>query len=113
MGRREDAYRKWQALGRVTTERGATAAEASTAAKLAASLGAKWGFARPAPAQPPGPEYDERFRHAEQRAAQHFGWEYRTCGKPQCRCFRGSKHGPYKYGKKRRGSTVVSIYLGR
>src|SRR5512145_1723890 len=110
---RATAYRKWQQLRTMTTARGCTPAEASTAAKLAASLAAKWGFATPATPKTPSVEYQQRYQRAEQRAGRRCGWEYRTCGKPRCRCARGFRHGPYKYEKRRVGATVRSIYRGR
>jgi hypothetical protein len=50
------------------------------------------------------------------------GWQFRTCGKPRCRCMRGgAPHGPYRYayrktdkarepGKKKR--IYSSVYQG-
>jgi hypothetical protein len=51
------------------------------------------------------------------------GWQFRTCGKPRCRCMRGgAPHGPYRYayrktdkarepGKKKR--IYSSVYQGK
>jgi len=109
---REAARRKWETLRNMTTARGCTAAEAMTAARLAANLAAKWGFAGAAPSTPRSDD-DFRYPRAEQREAQRWRWEYRRCGKPGCRCSSGHPHGPYKYAKKREGQSVRSIYLGR
>lgn len=109
---RAKAYRRWQSLGRMTTARGCTAAEAATARRLAASLAARWGFGGAAPT-PPRREYEARYERAERHAARHFLWEYRSCGKRCSTCRNGAAHGPYKYAKVRTGRTVRSVYLGR
>lgn len=109
---RESARKRWDALGRMTTARGCTAAEAATARRLAASLAARWGFGGAAPSAS-RPAYEERYARAERHAARHFRWEYRACGKRCSTCRNGAAHGPYKYAKQRDGRTVRSIYLGR
>jgi len=99
----------------MTTSRGCTPHEASTAKRLAGQLGKKWGFTGAFSSREYRPDFDSRFARAEQRAAQHFAWEYRRCGKPSCHCARSPRppHGPYKYGKRREGRTVRSIYMGK
>lgn len=110
---RTAAYRKWQTLARMTTARGCTPAEAATAARLAKVLAGKWGFGGSTRSYDVPPGFSTRYQRAERRAARRWAWEYRTCGKPRCRCAHGDKHGPYKYAKRRDGGTVRSIYLGR
>jgi len=61
----------------------------------------------------PRVDYERRYERAERHAAQHFKWEYRTCGKRCSTCRGGPAHGPYKYAKRRTGAKVVSVYLGR
>lgn len=112
---RTGAKRKIEALLRMTVERGCTKGEAATARRMAESLAAKWGFTiRPRTSGEKKPDYDERFREAEKKAAARWGWEYRSCGKKSCHCMRdGSKHGPYKYRKRRDGKKISSIYGGK
>jgi hypothetical protein len=52
---------------------------------------------------------------AEPRAPQSatYRWEYRKCGKPGCHCATDKGHGPYRYAKRRDGTTVRSVYGGR
>ena len=99
----------------MTVERGCTPHEAATAAKLARALGQKWGFVEPRPRAEYRPDFDDRFKRAESRAAARWSWEYRRCGKKRCHCARAASpsHGPYKYGKRRDGRKVVSVYYGR
>lgn len=156
---RETARRKFDALGRMTEARGCTKEEAATAARLAKSLGEKWGFKaesrrepedlddivrRAAAAQRAWAKSEEarkrrhreawhqrqqearereadrqrreeaEFARREEEARKRFGWEYRSCGKRNCHCMKeGTKHGPYKYRKVRKGKTVTSIYGGK
>lgn len=107
------ARTRWQALLRMTVARGCSVHEAEVAARLAGVLAKRWGFAD-TPTQPFRPDFDDRFSRAQSKAAQRFNWEYRKCGKANCHCFAGGRqrHGPYKYGKVRRGHKVNSIYLG-
>lgn len=110
---RSKALRKWRALLNLTVQRGATMHEAAVAAKLAKALAAKFGFGN-TDKRDFREDFASRFARAEQRAARRWAWEYRTCGKGRCHCMRGDgKHGPYKYGKKRTGRKVVSIYVGK
>jgi len=37
--------------------------------------------------------------------------EYRTCGKPTCRCFAGPPHGPYWYRRWREGGRQRRAYV--
>lgn len=110
---RAAAYRKWQTLARMTTARGCTPPEAATAARLAKALAGRWGFGGSTRSYDLRRDFETRYRRAEGRAARRWAWEYRTCGKPTCHCYRGHAHGPYKYAKRREGGTVRSIYLGR
>lgn len=108
------AHRKWEALKRVTVERGATKHEAATASRLAVALAAKYGFGVDRREGKWREDFDTRFHRAEHRAAKRWAWEYRRCGKARCGCMRGGgPHGPYKYSKKRKGKKVVSIYVGK
>ncbi len=110
----QKARSKWEALKRMSVERGCSKHEAATARKLADALAKKYGFADVPAGRPFREDFDTRFRRAEGRAAMRFNWEYRQCYKPRCHCMKtNSPHGPYKYGKKREGRTVRSIYLGR
>lgn len=99
----------------MTTARGCTVHEADTAHRLAAALAARFGFGNVPPATHWRPDFEQRFERAEQRAAGRFAWEYRRCGKSRCWCARARRktHGPYRYGKKRIGRKVVSLYIGR
>src|SRR5258708_6980072 len=108
----EQAWTKYNALLRMTVDRGCTTHEAATAARIAAALAARFGFGDTQPKSHHRPEWDDRFARAEKRAAIKWRWEYRRCGKGNCHCARGGRHGPYKYGKKRKGRKVVSIYVG-
>jgi hypothetical protein len=112
---REDAKRKYDALRKMTVDRGCSKHEAATAARLAEQLARKWGFTGAPAADNFRPNFDDRFSRAESRAARRHGWEYRRCGKTNCWCSATSKggHGPYKYAKQRHGRKVVSIYIGR
>jgi hypothetical protein len=112
---RATAHRKWHALGRMTIEHGCTPAEEWTARRLRARLAAKWGFEREPARRTNRLDRDvANFYRAERAAARRWRWEYRSCGKPRCRCMRrGQRHGPYKYAKQRDGATVRSVYLGR
>lgn len=111
----DEAKRKYDALRRMTTARGCTTHEAATAQKLADALGKKFGFVEPPQTSQYRPDFDSRFHRTEKRAAKHYGWEYRKCGKPNCWCAfsPAAGHGPYKYRKERRGRRVVSVYLGK
>ena len=107
------AQARYNALRNMTVDRGCTAHEAATAARIAAVLARQYGLVEEQPQAPARDEFDVRFARAEARAAYTYAWEYRTCGKRRCRCMRGgSPHGPYKYSKRRRGKKVVSIYRG-
>lgn len=156
---RETARRKFDALCRMTEARGCTKEEAATAARLAKSLGEKWGFKEnressstyrgstrnpdPEAWQRAAREHDRQqrahkadwerrqgeakdrearrereeaaeFKRREEEARKRFDWEYRSCGKRNCHCMKeGTKHGPYKYRKVRKGKTVTSIYGGK
>jgi hypothetical protein len=112
---REQALRKWRSLTAMVVERGCSVHEAATAARLASVLARKWGFGDSPGRAHERPDFDVRYTRAEQRAAVRFAWEYRRCGKQNCHCAgRGTfRHGPYKYGKKREGRKVRSVYLGR
>lgn len=108
------ARSKWEALQRMTVERGCSIHEAATAKRLADALAKKYGFADTPPTERWRPDFDTRYARAEKKAAARAGWEYRTCGKDRCRCMRGgAPHGPYRYAKRREGKTVRSIYMGR
>ncbi len=109
------ARRKRQALLRMTVDRGCTEHEARTAARLAAALEGRYGFAPDAATREYRAGFEARYARAEARAAVRFKWEYRRCGKARCHCARASSpaHGPYKYGKRREGRKVRSIYIGR
>lgn len=108
------AYTKWRALCNMTEARGCTKHEAETAKKFADVLAKKFGFADTPTAERWRPDFDARYARAEAKAAMRYGWEYRRCWKARCRCMRGgAPHGPYKYGKVRRGNKVNSVYLGR
>ena len=98
----------------MTVDRGCTVPEAHTAKRLASVLAAKWGFGD-ADLRPFRDDFYARYAAAEKRAAGRFAWEYRRCGKRACHCMRtaGPGHGPYKYGKRRDGKTVRSIYMGQ
>lgn len=111
---REQAKRKYEGLRRMTTARGCTSHESATAIRLAAALAKRWGFDMPPSATEFRPDFESRFKRAEQHAAMRFRWEYRRCGKPRCRCAgaQGDRHGPYRYGKKREGRKVRSVYIG-
>ena len=112
---RLEAKRKIESLLRMKVSRGATPAEEATARRLAEALASKFGFSiRPLRTEW-RPDFDQRFARAEKRAGMRFNWEYRRCWKPRCHCMRtsGQGHGPYRYGKKRSGRRVHSIYLGR
>ena len=37
--------------------------------------------------------------------------EFRTCGKPNCRCARGERHGPYLYRRWREGGRQRRSYV--
>jgi hypothetical protein len=114
MDKRQAAYRKWKALLNLTVERGCTMHEADTAKRLADLMAKNYGFAREAEPEAFRPDFDARWKRAEQRAAMRWRWEYRSCGKAACHCMRElTKHGPYKYGKVRKGRKVSSVYLGR
>src|SRR5260370_20953026 len=107
------AQRKYDKLREIRGERGEGEHEAATAGRLALALARQYGLSDAAPGAPAREEFDARFRRAEARAAYTYAWEYRTCGKPRCRCMRvGYRHGPYKYSKRREGKKVVSIYRG-
>jgi|SRR5579864_767014 len=111
---RNKAQARWRALCNMTVASGCTVHEAEVAARLAKALASKWGFADTPVSDRWRDDFDARYERAEARAAMRYAWEYRTCGKARCRCMRiGDKHGPYKYGKVRRGNHVYSIYLGR
>jgi len=111
---RNKAHARWKALCNMTVARGCTVHEAEVAARLAKALAAKFGFADAPAADHWRGDFDSRYERAEARAAMHFKWEYRSCGKARCHCMKfGTKHGPYKYGKVRRGKHVASVYLGR
>ena len=112
---REQARRKYDSLTRMTMARGCTSHEAETARRLAAALAARWGFDDSRAAREWRQDFDARFARAEARAAIRFNWEYRRCGKKRCRCAASlaTRHGPYKYGKKRTGRKVSSVYVGR
>lgn len=100
----------------MTEARGCTKHEAATAARLAAALAKKWGFDNDPHQRQWRPDFDSRFARAEQRAATRWAWEYRKCGKKRCHCATtasGKGHGPYKYGKRREGLKVRSVYMGR
>lgn len=109
------AKRRIESLLRMTVARGCTEPEAATARRLADVLAAKYGFKINRPASAPRPNFDERFERAERKAAARFKWEYRRCGKGNCHCARAATppHGPYRYGKKRTGRKVSSVYYGR
>lgn len=110
---RDGAYRKWQALRRVTVANGATTHEAATAARLASVLASRFGFADQEPRQY-REDFAPRYERAEARAARRWNWEYRQCYKPRCHCMKSdSPHGPYRYAKQRDGRTVRSVYIGR
>src|SRR5271156_4850291 len=156
---RGTARRKFDALCRMTEARGCTKEEAATAARLAKSLGDKFGFGNRSRREPEDlddvvrraaqyqrewakeharreavrkADWERRQKEAKEREAKRerdeaadyarreeearirFGWEYRSCGKPNCHCMKeGTKHGPYKYRKVRKGKTVTSIYGGK
>jgi hypothetical protein len=112
---RDEAHRKYKSLLNMTEARGCTSHEATTARRLAAALAQKWGFADPNTGRSWRPDFDSRFARAEQHAAARWKWEYRRCGKKRCWCARAAAktHGPYKYGKRREGRKVRSIYMGR
>lgn len=135
---RQEAQRKYDALKRLTVARGATVSEAATASRLAAALAAKYSLndeqprstrqgysdarAEPrstrhggAPWPPPPPdEWDFRWEYVYGKASRKWRWEYRKCGKAKCWCARAHQgHGPYRYGKVRRGLSVHSHYVGR
>jgi hypothetical protein len=109
---REQAYRKWKALLNMTEARGCSKHEAETARRLAGALSTQWGFNRePQPTH--RPDFPGRYARAERTAARNWRWEYRKCGKDSCWCATATQgHGPYKYGKRREGKTVRSIYMG-
>ncbi len=112
---RDRARGKYHALCRMTIDRGCTPHEAATAARLAAALAQRFGFTREPSETTWRPDFEARWTRAEARAVVRFSWEYRRCGKPRCHCagVGGTKHGPYRYGKKREGRKVRSIYVGR
>ena len=109
------ARRRYAALKRMTTARGCTPAEAATAARLAGVLAIRYGLEDSPAAGQWRADFATRFARAERHAAIRFHWEYRHCGKRRCWCARrGAKgHGPYRYTKRRTGTTVRSIYWGR
>lgn len=111
---REAARRKWRSLLRMTVARGCTQPEADTAALLAHRLDLRYGFTGETPAHPES-GFAERHAADERRAAMRWKWEYRRCGKPNCWCMGTTRpgHGPYKYGKRRSGTYVTSVYIGR
>ncbi len=94
----------------MTVERGCTSPEAATAARLARSLDLRYGFTGE---EHPETGFEERHAAQEARAAMRWRWEYRRCGKGNCWCMRtrGPGHGPYKYGKRRTGRYVTSVYI--
>src|SRR5262245_35893655 len=95
---RDKARALLRALRRLTVANGATPDEAYTAAKKAEAIAGKFSFVELDEARPP-------------RAS--WRWEWRRCGKRGCHCRWGALHGPYKYSKRRRGKTVVSVYRGK
>jgi len=99
----------------MTVANGCTTHEAETAARLAAALAGRYGFEQPHVARDWRPDFEQRFAHAEATAAVRFAWEYRRCGKANCHCSRAGsdRHGPYKYGKRREGRKVRSLYYGK
>lgn len=108
------ALSRWRALCNMTVARGCTVPEAAVAKRLADALAKKFGFANTPVSDSFRPNFDARYERAEARAAMRFAWEFRACGKARCHCMKfGTKHGPYKYGKVRRGAKVSSVYLGR
>jgi len=109
----QQARVRWQALLRMTVERGCTIHEAATAKRMADVLAKKFSFVHADTETKWRPDFDARYERAERKAAMRYVWEYRTCGKVRCRCMRGGRpHGPYKYGKRRVNGTPHSIYIG-
>lgn len=109
---REQAKRKYDTLTRMTTANGCSSHEAATAKRLAATLAAKFGFDSKPHHSQYRDDFSSRFARAEKRAAIRWNWEYRRCGKRNCHCAKGGRHGPYKYSKRREGKKVVSVYIG-
>jgi len=99
----------------MTVANSCTPHEAETAARLAAALAWRYGFEQRDTTRAYRPDFEERFARAEATAAVRFAWEYRRCGKSNCHCSRAGsdRHGPYKYGKRREGRKVRSIYYGK
>lgn len=112
---REQARRKFDGLNRMTESAGCTHHESETARRLATVLAKRWGFDQAAVNRAWRKDFDERYTRGEKRAAMRFRWEYRRCGKTRCHCAGpgATRHGPYRYGKKRDGKTVRSVYIGR
>lgn len=111
---RKKAEARYRALRNMTEARGCSPNEAAIAKRLADALQKKFGLDDAPVSDSFRPDFDLRWERAEQKAAMRYAWEYRSCGKRRCHCMRyGTKHGPYKYGKVRRGNSVNSIYLGR
>lgn len=42
-----------------------------------------------------------------------YQWRTVTCGKPNCKCQQGERHGPYLYAYWRENGSVRSEYLGK
>src|ERR1700730_8311134 len=109
---RKKAEARYRALRNMTEARGCNPNEAAIAKRLADALQKKCGLEDAPVSDSFRPDFDARWERAAAKAAMRWNWEYRTCGKARCRCMRGgSPHGPYKYGKVRRGATVCSVYL--
>lgn len=61
---------------------------------------------------------DRQWQYDYEAARRTWHWEMRKCGKANCWCSRvdtkaGNGHGPYRYSKKRTGTKVNSVYLGK
>src|SRR5262245_12731478 len=95
---REKALALLRALRRLTVANGCTPHEAFSAAKKAEQLAARYAVVELDFLIPTGVAWR---------------WEWRRCGKRRCHCRGGALHGPYKYSKRRRGKTVVSVYRGK
>lgn len=107
------ARTKWEALRRMTVARGCTVHEAATAKRLADVLAKKYGFADAPPKTEWRGDFYTRYAKAEKAAVHRWHWETRRCGSDRCSCMHGGPpHGPYKYGKVRRGKKVSSVYVG-
>jgi hypothetical protein len=62
--------------------------------------------------------HDRQWQYDYEAARRTWHWEMRKCGKAACWCSRvdtkaGQGHGPYRYAKKRTGTKVNSVYLGK